>query len=107
MNDLAIPLIANKPQRRIPGTRCVAVTMHKSNDGARAGRSPRPSVASYAVFTVDGEAYLGTAHFHQKRAYRPRGYSLNSVHRINDECWSTLTECVLEMGKRLDVEVSA
>lgn len=81
--DLALPLYASKPQRRIPGTTCVAVTMYRSHDG---------SVASYAILTEDGKAHLGTAHFqHRRTMTRLRGY--------------TLTAFALEMGRRNGLEV--
>lgn len=96
-NSLLIPIYAHKPKRRIPGTNCVAVTMHRSYDG---------SVAEYAIFTEDGEAYLGNAHFHPKRKIDPRGYSLNAVRRLGEEHWSNLTEFALEMGRRHGLDVA-
>ena len=97
-NTLALPLYANKPQRRIPGTKAVAVTMYKSHDG---------SVAEYAVFSTDGEAYLGNAYFRPKRSIFPRSYATKSVPHMHDERFATLTEFALEMARRNGLDMEA
>lgn len=94
-NMLELPIYANKPQRRIPGTNFVAVTMYRSNDN---------SVREFTIFTADGKAILGTAHYHPKRSYFPAGYTMTSVRRVGDEQWSNLASFATEMAKRLEVE---
>lgn len=94
-SNLTIPMYADKPQRRIPGTTATAVTLYKSHDG---------TVRQYAIMTPD--AMLGTAHYQPAKSYRPAGYTLQSVPAIGDEQWRTLTTFALEMGKRLGVDVA-
>lgn len=95
-NDLTLPLYASKPQRRIPGTNVVAVTMYKSHDG---------TVASYALLTADGKAHLGTAHYqHRKTMTRSRGYAMVACPGYRDEVWPNLTAFALAMAERLGVE---
>jgi hypothetical protein len=92
-NPLTWPLYADKPQRRLGGGKYVAVTMHRSWDG---------TVASYALFTPDG-ASLGTANYHPKRGFRPRGYTMTSVYSVGDETWPTLEAFASTMAARLQV----
>jgi hypothetical protein len=97
-NTLLLPVYASKPQRRIPGTNCVAVTMYRSNDG---------SVREYAVFTADGTASIGRAHWQGKRKAFSAGYTIDRVATHRSEKWANLTEFTTAMGERLNVEVTA
>ena len=90
-----MPLYASKPQRRIPGTNVVAVTMYRSNDR---------TVQEVALFTTDGEVSLGTVHYqHRRTMTRSRGWSLHrspSVHQYMDQ-WPTLGEAAVALAERL------
>lgn len=97
-NDLTLPLYATKPQRRIPGTRCIAVTLYKSDDG---------SVAQYAILTDDGQAHIGKAFYQPKRRFHARGYAMVQSPTLRDETFRNLTEFATEIGDRLGLDVRA
>jgi hypothetical protein len=90
-NLLEMPLYADRPQRRIPGTKAVAVTMRQSADR---------SVAEYAIFTEDGLGHLGTAYFQPARLARPRCYAMVSCPSFRDETFKNLAEFAREMARR-------
>lgn len=93
-NPLTVPLYATKPQRRIPGTDFIAVTMHRSADG---------TVREYALFTSDGTVSLGTVHFHPRRTWRPACYTMQPHSSLDAESWPTLAAYADEMATRLGI----
>lgn len=66
--SLHLPLYASKPQRRIPGTDVIAVTMYASDDR---------SVRQYSLFTADGYI-LGNISSHSSQIGGSAGYHLGT-----------------------------
>lgn len=94
-NTLELPLYANQPKRRIPGTNVVAVTMYRSND---------KTVQTVHLFTEDGEVSLGRLHYqHRQTMSRSRGWSLHQCPRVSDyrDQWPTLGEAAVALAERL------
>ena len=90
-----LPLYAERPQRRIPGTNVVAVTMYRSAD---------KTVHEVTLFTEDGQARLGTLHYqHRKTMTRSRGWSLHRSPMLRDHAdqWPTLSEAAFALAERL------
>lgn len=94
-NSLELPLYADKPRRRVPGTNVVAVTMYRSGD---------KTVQTVALFTEDGEVSLGTLHYqHRQTMSRSRGWSLWASPTLSQwrDQWPTLGEAAVALAERL------
>ncbi len=66
---LALPVYANKPQRRVPGVDgVVAVTNYSTGTG-------NGHIRQYSLFTEEGE-YLGKFSAHSRRIAQSAGYHL-------------------------------
>ena len=83
MNDLSMPLYANKPSRKVPGTDVTAVTMYASSDR---------TVREYVLFDADGNR-LGDVTSHTRGLARSAGYHLgHGVWRHDSVSFRNLTE---------------
>jgi hypothetical protein len=92
---LEIPLYANKPQRRVPGTNVVAVTTYRSED---------KTVQTVTLITEDGQTMIGRLHYqHRQTMTRSRGWSLHQCPTSAQYCdqWPTLAEAAFALAERL------
>ncbi len=92
-NALSLPIYARKPQRRIPGTDAIAVTVYASGDR---------TVRHYTLFTTDG-VRLGDVSNHSKRLGVAAGYhqghgSFNVC--SGQESWSNLTDAATALASK-------
>lgn len=85
---LSLPLYADRPQRKVPGTDVIAVTMYASGDR---------SVRHYTLFTAEGER-LDNVAYHGRTLARAAGYHRgHGVWRHDSESWSNLTEAAIAL----------